>query len=389
MKLTSTIVISLWLCTPPLAVHAQSVREELCFPDIPGYMTLKCDFHTHTVFSDGGVWPSVRVEEAWCEGYDAIAISDHLEYRPHREDMFLTNHNRSYELARTTAESLGLLLIHAAELTRGEPPGHWNLLFITNANLIPTDDHRSALRTACEQGAFVFWNHPGWKQPGRKAKWYDEQQEAFTNSWLHGIEILNGLNYEAIAHQWCLDKKLTAVGNSDLHTLSTVNFGFIPRKHRPVTLVFAREKSVTAIKEAMFQRRTAVFGQNTLYGEEQYLRPLFEQSVTVKEEKLALAPKGKAHLQIHNRSFVDFELRASEKINGISFPEQVTLYSGKTVALEIRSTGAKLDPSGKINLPYEVTNLKITPDKSLTVQIGFRLDPRKWKKWFERHVYHP
>ena len=42
----------------------------------------------------------------------------------------------------------------------------------------------------------MFWNHPGWKQPGRKAKWYDEQQEAFTNGWLHGIEILNGPDYE-------------------------------------------------------------------------------------------------------------------------------------------------------------------------------------------------
>ena len=27
-------------------------------PDIPGHITLKCDFHTHTVFSDGNVWPT-------------------------------------------------------------------------------------------------------------------------------------------------------------------------------------------------------------------------------------------------------------------------------------------------------------------------------------------
>ena len=27
------------------------------FPDIPGYQTLKCDLHIHTVFSDGSVWP--------------------------------------------------------------------------------------------------------------------------------------------------------------------------------------------------------------------------------------------------------------------------------------------------------------------------------------------
>ena len=32
----------------------------------------------HTVFSDGVVWPSVRVEEAWREGLDA-----HRHYRSH------------------------------------------------------------------------------------------------------------------------------------------------------------------------------------------------------------------------------------------------------------------------------------------------------------------
>lgn len=141
----------------------------MSFPDIPGYVTLKCEFHMHTVFSDGTVWPSIRVEEAWREGYDAIAITDHLEYQPHRQDMILTNHNRPYELARGAARSLDVLLVRAAESTRGEPPGHWNLLFLTDANAIPTEDHRGALRAAREQGAFVFWNHPGWKQPNRQS----------------------------------------------------------------------------------------------------------------------------------------------------------------------------------------------------------------------------
>jgi len=56
-------------------------RKIIYIPDIPGYTTLKCDFHMHTVFSDGTVWPSVRVEEAWLDGLDAISITDHIEYR--------------------------------------------------------------------------------------------------------------------------------------------------------------------------------------------------------------------------------------------------------------------------------------------------------------------
>jgi len=64
-----------------------AVRKEIRIPDIAGYRTLKCDFHMHTVFSDGNVWPTVRVDEAWREGLDAIAITDHVEYHPHKEDI--------------------------------------------------------------------------------------------------------------------------------------------------------------------------------------------------------------------------------------------------------------------------------------------------------------
>ncbi|MCX6329637.1 MAG: hypothetical protein NTZ85_09025, partial [Bacteroidia bacterium] len=57
-------------------------RQEILLPNIPGYLTLKCDFHLHTVFSDGVVWPTVRVNEAWEDGLDAIAITDHIEGHP-------------------------------------------------------------------------------------------------------------------------------------------------------------------------------------------------------------------------------------------------------------------------------------------------------------------
>ena len=49
-------------------------------PDIPGYYTLKSDLHMHTVFSDGVVWPHIRVDEAIAEGLDVISITDHVEY---------------------------------------------------------------------------------------------------------------------------------------------------------------------------------------------------------------------------------------------------------------------------------------------------------------------
>ena len=53
--------------------------------EIPGYVTLKCDFHSHTVFSDGEVWPTFRIREAIEDGIDVVAITDHLEYHPHKK----------------------------------------------------------------------------------------------------------------------------------------------------------------------------------------------------------------------------------------------------------------------------------------------------------------
>ena len=64
----------------------------------------------HTVFSDGLVWPTVRVDEAYREGLDAISLTEHIEYRPHKKDI-VADHNRSYELSQKQAKKLGILLI--------------------------------------------------------------------------------------------------------------------------------------------------------------------------------------------------------------------------------------------------------------------------------------
>ena len=92
-------------------------RREINIPDILGYKTLKCDFHIHTVFSDGDVWPTVRVQEAWCDGLDVISITDHIEYRPHGKDL-PDDFNSGYERAKAQAEELNILLVPGAEITK-------------------------------------------------------------------------------------------------------------------------------------------------------------------------------------------------------------------------------------------------------------------------------
>ncbi|HLR31284.1 MAG TPA: PHP domain-containing protein, partial [Fodinibius sp.] len=141
--------------------HEHKARE-IVFPDIPGYQTLSTDLHTHTVFSDGSVWPDIRVQEALKDKLDAVAMTDHLEYQPHKEDIPHPDRNRSYEIATEQAEDEDLIIIHGSEITRSMPPGHSNAVFIEDANKILVDDAMDAFREAKKQGAFIFWNHPFW-----------------------------------------------------------------------------------------------------------------------------------------------------------------------------------------------------------------------------------
>jgi hypothetical protein len=100
----AAVLVAAFLVACPVAGQS---RDPLPVPDIPGYQTLKCDFHMHTMFSDGAVWPPVRVDEAWRQGLDAISVTDHIEYQPHKNDAH--QHNRPYELVAGPARQMNLL----------------------------------------------------------------------------------------------------------------------------------------------------------------------------------------------------------------------------------------------------------------------------------------
>lgn len=366
----TALAVTVLLCRSVLA--QTRTRTELVFPDLPGYLTLRCDFHMHTVFSDGNVWPTIRVEEAWRDGLDGIALTDHLEYLPHKSDLG-TNYGRPYEIASGTAGSLGIVLIRSAEITRGEPPGHINAIGLTNLAAVNQTDNTLAVSNAFLQGAFLFWNHPGWKQPQNKSVWYKEQGEFLDRGWLGGIEIVNGADYDPIAHQWCVDKKLTMVGNSDAHDPTTFDYGNTPADRRPVTLVFATERSAKGIREALFARRTAVLSQGRLIGEPEYLNGLFQGSIQVLNPEIRLQGKGRALVQIRNKAPLDFECRLSPKLPECDVPGKVTLASGKVSLLEVRCVSDRVNGEQEIAIPCRVTNLLVQPNRGLSTSLRLKI----------------
>ncbi len=266
------ILISTWLTAQERHINR--------IPDIPGYKTLVCDFHIHTVFSDGSVWPTVRVNEAWYEGIDAIAITDYLKYRPHTKDI-TADHNRSYEIARDYAKNKDVIVIAGTEITKEMPPGHFNAIFIKDANTIYNDDFNEAIKEATSQGAFITWNHPGWRvQQPDTMLWWDEHTFLFEKGWMHGIEVANGHEYYPEAISWARDKNLTFLANSDVHSPIQVAYD-LEKSRRTCTLVFATERSEGGIRDALFNGRTIAYFDNMLMGKENLLRAFLLQSLYI------------------------------------------------------------------------------------------------------------
>ena len=279
---SSLIFFCFSFIVPQVKLSAQTQRK-IEFPDLPDYQTLISDLHQHTVFSDGSVWPDIRVKEALFDGVDVIALTEHLEYQPHQKDLPHKDRNRSYELAKEYAKNYDLIVIHGAEITRDLPPGHSNALFIQDANQLVHDDYMDAFREAKKQGAFIFWNHPNWV--GQNTQGITElspiHEALIKAGLLHGVEVTNENTFADQALTIANEHELTILGTSDIHELIDWLFDIPGGGHRPVTLVFAKERSELGVKEALFEGRTVAWYQNSLIGQEKYLIPLIESSLVV------------------------------------------------------------------------------------------------------------
>lgn len=343
-------------------------RKEIDIPDILGYQTLKCDLHMHTVFSDGDVWPTVRVQEAWQEGLDVIAITDHIEYLPHSQDIS-TNHNRGFEIAEPLANQLELLLIHGTEITRQVPPGHLTALFIDNANLIEREDWWEACVEAKEQGGFIYWSHPGQEdQQPEQVEWSDEHSRLLEEGMLNGIEIYTKDQLYPEALSWANERNITILGNSDLHAPSGMTYD-LTKNHRPITLVFASAKSNEGVQDALTNLRTAVYFNDTIISQRRFLAPLFSNSVEFMNTAINLKNHEVKQLQIHNNSDITYTLKKRQPSAGFSSPDEIILEAHRTVSIELTGISDEIANMDILKMYYNVTNM-LTPNKeSLTVNI--------------------
>ena len=343
--------------------ETEQARTEIIIPQVNGMNVYKADLHVHTIFSDGGVTPDMRVLEAWYDGLDVIAITDHMEYRSVEKDMLrymdryardefrkneavntnITRHapdehgilvdfNVAYDLATRKAADYGIMVIRGVEITRKEK-GDYNVLFTTDNNAIYDPDIEQALRNARSQGAFIVHNHPD----------YDENTQnhlsvfadgLYEKGFIDGVEVANGRRTWWHLFTHAVSGGYTPFANSDAHDYIYWKYGRpgeyeIPR-YRNMNLIIAEDFNENSIHEALKAGNTIAYSNNNLIGKRELLQALFESSV---DFKIQSASADKYHVSVVNSSSLPYFLQIGTKtyiINAMG-SQQLTLPVGEDV----------------------------------------------------------
>jgi hypothetical protein len=216
---------------------------------------------------------------------------------------------------------------------------------------------------AKKQDAFVVFNHPG-NMPGwvihDTAIFTDFHKELFEKGILKGIEVVNSGIYNVRAHRLAMKYNLTMLCNTDEH------FDMYPRyqkTHRPMTLVFAKEKTVEGIKEALIARRTALYFDDYLVARQPEAESFFKAAVQVTTERALKKGEPLLKVKLFNNCDIPFKVAASGNFVMDNYPlGQVTLAPHKETVLVLR---AMWQYPEEVILKMDVTNILVSPDESL------------------------
>tara|TARA_Y100001970_G_scaffold230470_1_gene286166 strand:+ start:530 stop:1774 length:1245 start_codon:yes stop_codon:yes gene_type:complete len=407
LSLISFIFFNITFADGKIESYKSGLDRTMSFPDTKEYLTISTDLHTHSVFSDGHVWPNIRVAEARKDNIDVLAITEHLEYQPHIMHIPHENRNAAYIEAKRSASGTDLIVINGSEITREMPPGHINAIFVKDANKLYKFDQKllpeakeliqeraqgaelpeeqmqvienyalgnlypplEALKEAKNQGAFVFWNHPMWgSQASDGIARLDEMHKEFiTKDLLHGIEIVNTGTYSEEAFNIALENNLALIGTSDVHDLIEWDYDAHNNEHRPVTLVFAKERNEASIKEALFDRRTVVVFKDRLIGKSEHLLPLLESIISISSNGYR---KGTQILKIEilNNSSANMVLENLSEFNFADSDDLISIPKNGKVTLQVKT----LEVLNNLDLKFRILNALTAPKQNpvIAFEIG-------------------
>lgn len=379
------------------------VPHRFYVPEVQGYQTLKGDFHIHSRFSDCDTWPTERVKEAAYDGLDFISMTDHLDSRhQHMVKDFGANadENTSYKLALKEANKYGIMVIHGAEITRGTCviPAHFNVHFIEDATPIAhateardneewkneiekeSQGLEAGLKEAKKQNAFCVWNHPDWeRQAHNETKWWPLHTRLYKGGLMDGIEIFNqfmGIDPEAF--HWAVQKNLAMVSGTDCHSPMFELVDYEKGEYRPMTLVFAKERSVEGIREALEARRTAVVGDGCVWGTESNIKPLLD--ACLKMEVIKYSGK-KVTFKLTNLSSIPIMLKKDKGSEHLIYvrTQRLNEFESETLTVSYEDTRENFK-SPSIDVNFYVENWLTDVDKPLKLRYHFDVPEKYFAK---------
>lgn len=363
------------------SLRHEPCKKEIILPVVNGYNVYKADLHTHTIFSDGFVHPLFRVQEAWYDGLDVMAVTEHMEYRSHEkelvdylkkyvndrykgavneiimenaptEDGIMVDLNYCVRESQKIAEQYGITIIPGSEITRdGTTVGHYNALFTTDNNLLYNPDPVQAIRNAKAQGALVMHNHPGWRK--ENLNFTETDKAAYGEGLIDGVEVMNGPEFYPAIIDRALERGLFMAANSDIHRTTATDYK-LTGAMRTMTFIFAKDKSLSSIREALQEQRTLAFGYNTICGAEQLLKDFFLAGV--RTEVMMTDSKGVSTVMLTNTT---------------SLPYLIKLGQSNPVCLDPFSTISLKSSAGSKELKVEILNMFCLKDTHPVVDIAF------------------
>ena len=364
---------------PEVLKHAELVgtnRTEIFLPQVNGYNVYKADLHTHTLYSDGSVMPAYRVLEAWQQGLDVIAITDHLESRRGEEVMvkylqkyiseeypeaintfialeptpvgtIMVDLNFGIKAVQKEAEKYGLTVIPGGEISRdGATIGHFNALFVEDCNSIYDPDPLTSIRNAKAQNALVMHNHPGYRRTD--IDYSEVEKQAYDEGLIDGVEVMNGSSFYPGIIDRVQDRDLFIAACTDVHGGN--KYGAL---ERPMTFILAKDKSLESIREALEARRTLAYGFNTLSGEEQLLKDFFAAGVKV---QMIRESSSGTELMLTNTTPLTYIIKQEGKNQQRIAPHTSILVKAS---------------KGKRSIQFEVLNMFCRSDKHPIVELEF------------------
>jgi len=233
---TSLVLVLAILCSVCLALNLQPSKLA---PNT--YEVLKCNFHTHTTYSDGQYTPAQVVNLYDSADYDVLAITDH-------------NTVAGYAEAKAEGDKLGLTVICGEEIGSSQydwPDGsfkHIVALFIHEA-ILPDGVVPTCFDKIHAQGGIGVVAHPTWG--GAWSNWQNYQTAEYIDGWEVGDSRL----------EWVYKSNYIYLRNHDFHGDTLLHLF-----SKCWTYVLAENRTESGVKEALMSRRTVIYYSGELYG---------------------------------------------------------------------------------------------------------------------------